>query len=365
MSRRASVAAPLLVLAGLSGLALACGREDGEAAAPLPAPASTGVGGDADASTDAPSTDAPSTAVGDAGAGDARPVGPVGCLSVVAAGHRTFPCSGITYDVEIPAPCAGGGCGVIVDVHGLTMSGDLEEKSTGLRAKAGARGFVVVQPTAASGLLGPSWAPGTDDAKVWAFLGDLRKALAIDAKRVHFTGFSQGGAMTWRMICAHADELASAAPVAAADGAALSGSFPPFALDCPFDARGKPAVEIPVLQMHGTRDGLVPFAKGVQQRDAVIAAWSLTRTTLVSTDGSHERTRYVSATGTTYEFLQHDWDVVPPLLPLLLRGHCIPGGQDQPGTGAPGQNLFFSCKPPNSVIWGDVVLQFFVDHPRP
>lgn len=313
----------------------------------------------------------PATPLDDGGAvdpADAGPplvVGPVGCVTSVAAGHHAFACAGVTYDVELSSTCARGGCGVIVDVHGLSMSAALQDKSTGLRAKASAQGFVVVQPTAPAGPLGPSWTPGADDAKVWAFLGELRRALAIDPKRVHFTGFSQGGAMTWRMVCAHAGELASAAPIAAANGTTLSGSVPPFALDCPFDGRASPAAEVPILQMHGTKDALVPFAKGLQQRDAAVAAWSLGAPVVVSSDALQERTRYVSPKGTAYEFLRHDGEVTPPLFPLLLRGHCVPGGADQPGAGAPGQTLFFSCKPPTGVAWGDVVLRFFQDHPRP
>lgn len=34
----------------------------------------------------------------------------------------------------------------------------------------------------------------------------------IDPMRIHMTGFSQGGALSWRFICDHADVLASVAP---------------------------------------------------------------------------------------------------------------------------------------------------------
>lgn len=288
---------------------------------------------------------------------DAGVVGPVGCMSDVSSGHHSFSCDSITYEVEIPASCTGGGCGVVFDVHGATMTAATEDRSTGLRATAGALGYVVVQPTAPLVFGTRSWTPSTDDAKVWTFVGQLRTALAIDPKKVHFTGFSQGGALTWRMLCAHADVLASVAPVAAADGMTAFS-------DCSFSG-GTPSQQIPVLQMHGTLDGLVPFSKGVQQRAAAIAAWSLVGPTTVNSDPKFSHTRYLSPTGTVFEFLQHDYVAPGSLLLVNLGGHCLPGGADLPPGGTPTTSLFFSCVPPNSFVWGQLLMAFFVAHPRP
>ncbi len=269
------------------------------------------------------------------------------------------------YRRQIPAACTTGGCGVVFDIHGLTMNAAGMEKSTGLRIIGSALNYVVVQPTAPSSLIGPSWTPITDDARVWAFAQQLFSALAINPKRIHFTGFSQGGAMTWRMVCAHADVLASAAPIAAADGKTLTGSSPPYKLDCPFDTTATPSRQVPILQMHATADGLVPFAKGQAQRDAALAAWALSSPTVVSSDPKHIHTRYTNASGTVYEFLQHDYVTPPPLVPIVLGGHCIPGGNDLAANAAIGQTMFFSCAPPNAFVWGQRVMQFFVAHPKP
>lgn len=290
---------------------------------------------------------------------------PVGCVTTVAAGHHALRCDGITWELEVSPACARGGCGLVVDVHGLTMNGNSQDKSTKLRSLGPPRGFVIAQPTAPSSALGPSWTPASDDPKVWAFLQQLRTALVIDPKRVHMTGFSQGGAMTWRMLCAHADVFASVAPIAAADAQSLSSNSPPFALDCPFTPARSPSREVPVLQMHGASDGLVPIAKGQQQRDAVVAAWNLGAPMVVSSDAQHTRTRYTSASGLVFEYLQHSYAVTTPYVPVPLAGHCIPGGDDLRANGALGQTMFFSCAPPNAFAWGQVVLQFFVDHPKP
>jgi poly(3-hydroxybutyrate) depolymerase len=292
-------------------------------------------------------------------------VGPVGCVSDISAGHHQFGCDGIEYDLEIPSECAAGGCGMVLDVHGLTMCADQQDKNTELRALGIQHGYVIVQPTAPSGPLGPSWTPVEDDEKIWVVLQQLRDALAIDRKRLHFTGFSQGGAMTWRFACKHADAFASVAPIAGANAKELSAVLPPFQLDCPFTLYDSPTVELAILHMHGTLDALVPFAKAEHQRDAAILAWNLTEVETVSSDAHHVWKRYRSPKGTVYEFLQHDYTATLGSLPVVIAGHCFPGGPDWNTNPSPGETLFFGCAPPNAFHWGQVVMKFFLDHPKP
>jgi len=253
------------------------------------------------------------------------------CVVDTNPGHHLFECDGIKYDLETPPICTGGGCGVVLDVHGLTMTADQEDKSTKLRVLGSGHGFVVVQPTAPRGLIGPSWTPVTDDAKVWAALGAVRAALKVDPERVHVTGFSQGGAMTLRLLCAHGDEIASAAPVAAADGRSLDGNVPPFRLD---------------------------------QRDAILAWLGTVTDSVVASDASFTRTRYASAAkGVVFEYVQHGYVVTPPILPVAIGGHCLPGGDDLRGQ-VSGESMFFSCAPPNGFVWGEILMDFFIAHPR-
>jgi polyhydroxybutyrate depolymerase len=197
-----------------------------------------------------------------------------------------------------------------------------------------------------------SWTPDTDDAKVWAMLQAALTQLQVDKKRVHFMGFSQGGWMTWRMLCAHADVFASVAPGAGCSFAGTEG--------CSFSAKQKPAVEVPVLYMHGTKDILQSFACGAQQRDAVVAGWKMSEVGVVSQDSKHLWTRYQSPKGTVFEFIQHDWAASS----FLLVGHCYPGSTDQSAK-LPGQIAGFGCKPPNAFAWGEAAMQFFVAHPKP
>ena len=354
LARTLSVTA--LVGVALTPLALACGSD-----APSP--------NDANEAADAASLDVgapPETP--EAGGMDVAtgPDGATGgpCVVDTNPGHHLFECDGIKYDLETPPICTGGGCGVVLDVHGLTMTADQEDKSTKLRVLGSGHGFVVVQPTAPRGLIGPSWTPVTDDAKVWAALGAVRAALKVDPERVHVTGFSQGGAMTLRLLCAHGDEIASAAPVAAADGRSLDGNVPPFRLDCPFDATTKPAAPRSILQMPGTLDALVPIDKGKLQRDAILAWLGTVTDSVVASDASFTRTRYASAAkGVVFEYVQHGYVVTPPILPVAIGGHCLPGGDDLRGQ-VSGESMFFSCAPPNGFVWGEILMDFFIAHPR-
>lgn len=284
----------------------------------------------------------------DAPAVDAGPPAPDGCFSATSAGHHAFDCDGIRYEVEVSSACALGGCGLIFDVHGATMDAAEEDANTNLRALGSAAGYVVVQPTAPRAAIGPSWDPARDDPRVFSFLELTMRAMRIDPDRVHFTGFSQGGFMTWRMLCQHADLFASVAPAAA-----CGTLFP----HCSFSGADRPSREIPVLYVHGRGDIIVSGCAAAQ-RDAVVAGWSMTMDTVVSMDADHTWSRWRSPSGTPFEFVDHDWSAYS----YLLRGHCLPGSTDI-GTDRFGTNGY-ACLDSNAVNWGQEVLAFFQAHPR-
>lgn len=282
-----------------------------------------------------------------------------GCVSDISAGEHTFACEGIAHDVSIPKQCLAFACGLIIDVHGATMSSRMEDKNTNLRALGREHGYVVVQPSAAGGF----WSAAADDAKVFAFANDVIAAFHLDARRIHMTGFSQGGYMTWRFVCAHSDWLASAAPAAAAGALAINMEG-----GCSFLDAERPSAELPLLYMHGTVDALVNFQGAITQRDAVRSAYETGAGKVVSEGDGHARTRYTSPRGVPFEFLEHDYASnsmigVPPLA-VAIKGHCYPGSDDFMVT-EPGQLMAFACEPPNAFTWGEEVIQFFIAHPRP
>lgn len=285
------------------------------------------------------------------------------CFPSPHAGHVAYACSGLTFDVEVPAACMDGGCGIILDVHGLTMSAAMEDANTGLRARGGSAGYVVVQPSANPAPPQASFSPTDDDPKIFDFLERAIAVYHIDPKRVHMTGFSQGGYMTWRFLCAHADVFASVAPGA---GATNCPQFMP-TQSCSFTGNEVPSQVIPVLYMHGTQDtNYVPYSCSGPQIDAMVSAWGLTANGVIASSSTYRRSRWSNASGPVLEFLSHDYSSnaqVPLVSQTKLLGHCYPGSTD-PGN-QPGQLFSFKCDQTASFNWGEEVVAFFQAHPRP
>jgi poly(3-hydroxybutyrate) depolymerase len=270
---------------------------------------------------------------------------PMGCITEIAAGTKVFTCEGLKYDVTVPDACTKAGCGLVLDVHGATMSGKMEDNNTNMRALGAKYGYVIVQPNATPAPPSSSWSPATDDPKVFAFLESAIATYGIDKNRVHMTGFSQGGMMTSRFLCKHADVFASVAPAAGTG--------------CTFKGSDTPSREVPVLYIHGETDALVSFSQGTAQRDAAVSAWKLGAETTVSSDANYKWTRRTSAAGTVFEFISHKYEASS----FVLKGHCYPGSKDLKG-GEPGQLFGFGCEGTNAFIWGEEVMKFFRDHPR-
>lgn len=256
------------------------------------------------------------------------------CAPARAAGHQTFGCpDGVTADVEASAACVDGGCGVIVDVHGYTMSADVQDEHTRMRALGPARGYVIVQPTAPG--VPASWGLGERDDVVWELLEATIEVFDADPDRIHVTGFSQGGMMTYRQLCAHADRLASVAPVAG--GGCFDGATP--------------SVEVPILYIHGHYDSIVSWATvAVPQRERVLATWDFGEPAIVSDTARHRGTRWETPTGTPFEMWEHDYSTGD----LVLAGHCLPGPDD---------NKTFRCDA-SEFDETALILDFFDAHPR-
>lgn len=273
-----------------------------------------------------------------------------GCLDAadLTAGHHEIDCDGgIAYDVEIPSGCEDGGCGLVVDLHGYTMTGDSEDENTGMRALGQTYGYVVIQPTApADAFSFPSWDQNAHADLVYAFTADLANLLGVDGTKIHAMGFSQGGGMTFRLLCDHADFFASGAPIGALHG-------------CDFSP-GHPSEEIDILQVHGHADAVVSFGNvAVPQRNQALAAFDYGPPSVIEQDGGHTATRYSTPSGTDFEFWEHDYQTDAVVAFVALHGHCVPGGNDFDGTPAG-----YSCIDEGTFVFGALAMQFFIDHPK-
>ena len=155
-------------------------------------------------------------------------------------------------------------------------------------------------------------------------------------------GFSQGGGITWLLLCHHADFFASVAPLAGIEGCAL--------------ARDElPSEEIDVLIVHGRTDRVVPYSTSERHKDLLLEAWPFGLGFKLEEDAEHIAWRWTTATGTVLELWAHDYEANG----YVLGGHCFPGSQQLSGSALP-----FGCKNEGTFVLGEIVMRFFQDHPK-
>jgi polyhydroxybutyrate depolymerase len=155
--------------------------------------------------------------------------------------------------VHVPkaAPPGGGRRPLVLVLPGANMTGADMAHYTGYSRLADLKDFLVAYPTASG--TRPFWNVSTTQAGkpddvaylrhvIGALTGDTGCA---DPARVGVTGVSNGGGMSALLACRAADLLAAAAPVA--------GGYSTLP-DC------EPARPLPVLEIHGLRDTVVPYA---------------------------------------------------------------------------------------------------------
>lgn len=195
------------------------------------------------------------------------------------------------------------------------------------------RGWVEIYPEGIDkqwndGRTGPDGNPlrGEDDLGfLRAMLDQLVAEGLVDARRIYFTGASNGGAMTLRMICQAPDLVA---------GAAVVIMNQPVGLDCP---AGPP---VPLMFIHGTSDPLVPYdggpitVLGKQDRGSVLpAAETVARYAIRNRCGAWEEieiTDHYPDDGTRVR--QHVYrDCAAPLTQFIIDGggHTWAGNKDR------------------------------------
>lgn len=159
---------------------------------------------------------------------------------------------------------------LVLNYHGYGSNALDQMKYGDFRPLADRDGFLVVHPM---GLIEygnrhwnvAGWIPGsrTDDV---AFTDKLITAIAqqytIDASRVYATGMSNGGFMSFLLACQLSSKIAA---IASVTGSMTHQTY----LTC------NPQHAMPVMQIHGTADEVVPYAGAIWTRgiDTVIQYW--------------------------------------------------------------------------------------------
>lgn len=190
-----------------------------------------------------------------------------GCTPPGAGDHLLAPVDRRAPVLLHVPPHARAGMALVLALPGAGQTARDFAQYTGYSQLADRRGFVVAYPTATGKR--PFWnmsgaVPGKPDdvAYLRRVIPVVVKAACADARRVGVTGVSNGGGMSARMACDAADLIAAAAPVAGG-----YGTLP----DC------RPSRPVPVLEIHGTDDRIVPYGgKGPKGSGAVpsfLAQW--------------------------------------------------------------------------------------------
>ena len=161
------------------------------------------------------------------------------------------------YRLYVPRAYAGSTRAVplLLNLHGYASNNVDQEQYGDFRAIADTANFLVVHP---NGTLDPTnkryWntftAPNSGGPNDVAFLAALIDTLSakyrIDANRVYSTGMSNGGFMSYELACQLSGRVAA---IASVTGSMISSRL----ADCASTRA------VPVLEIHGTADGTVPY----------------------------------------------------------------------------------------------------------
>jgi len=269
------------------------------------------------------------------------------CITDVTAGDHSFTCMGLTFLVLVDDTCTKFACGLIFDIHGATMSGAQMRDNTLLYKIAPSKGYIVVNPSATASNTGGTWDLTNDPPKVADFFDRMIKAFHIDPDRIHVDGFSQGSAMTFWFLCNRNSVLASAAPVSGAtDVSCMTDSWKP---------------RVSIFYENGTKDQASTIDSSRMMVQSIETQLMLKGGDKIAGDGMYTRTHWTGDGGMEFDYLEHDYGGQP-----VLDGHCIPGGVDVSGMGTNnfGLNATTCTTGTITINWGELALQWFIDHPR-
>ncbi|MDR3545282.1 MAG: PHB depolymerase family esterase [Candidatus Limnocylindrales bacterium] len=249
---------------------------------------------------------------------------------------------------------------LVIALHGGGSTPASVDRLTGMYALADREGFVLAVPRG----IGGHWDDGRPDAPFRVRIGDVDDVGFLDALidhvagggpinqgRVYVTGMSNGASMAGRLAVERAHRIAAIGQVA--------GTASPDVV-----AHGHPACPVPVLQIHGTADPLVPYEGGTvrgplgRRRGVVLGveAWlafwvarnGATADPVVSSLGTDTTIRSWHGTSSGSDVIAYR---------IGAGGHTWPGGPQYLPSPLIGKTTrTFSA---SEVIW-----RFFADHQR-
>ncbi len=157
-----------------------------------------------------------------------------------------------SYTPDTPMP-------LVVLLHSFGATGAIQEAYFQLQPLAEERGFLYAHPDGTVNTIGRQFwnatdaccgfgAPVDDSAFLLALIDKVEAEFNVDPKRIYLVGHSNGGFMSHRMACDHADRIAAIVSLAGATFADVE--------DC------DPSEPVSVLQIHGTDDETIRYDGG-------------------------------------------------------------------------------------------------------
>ena len=291
-------------------------------------------------------------------------------LAIIASGCNHHP----TSSVDADSTCAGFATGpiggdrpvevhvppgydctptpLVIMLHGYSASGPIEEAYLQVKPVADARNFLYAYPDGMIDSRGYHFWNATDaccnfdgstvddSAYLSQLVVEIGQHYNVDPARVFFMGHSNGGFMSYRMACDHADQIAAIASLAGAMWNDVS--------------RCKPTTTVATLEIHGTADTTIKFAGGLEGSHAYPGAQT-TVTDWATLDGC------TTTADTSPPPLDLDTSVAGAETTITTYASgCRPGGGGVLWTMTGSEHI-----PPLSSQFAADVIDFLLSHPKP
>ena len=257
------------------------------------------------------------------------------------------------YDPALPAP-------LLIVLHGYSSSGPEHDTYFQVGDEAARRGYLYAYPDGTRDRDGNRFwdatdaccdfdGSGVDDrAYLSGLIEEIQASFAVDPKRIHLIGHSNGGFMSYAMACAHADQIAAIVSLAGATFADPT--------DC------APTMPVAVAEVHGTADDTITYPGGTLDlgpgrttaaypgAEATVATWAT----------------YDGCTGSSVVDEKVDVDAGlgsadgPAETTVTRWTGCRPGGAAELWTIPDGGHF-----PNIAEAFATAVLDFFESHPKP
>jgi poly(3-hydroxybutyrate) depolymerase len=228
-------------------------------------------------------------------------------------------CEGIEYEISAPNKCPERGCGLILEVPGHYQRATTYRDASRLHIKGPEAGYIVVHPETPD----RDWEGMEPFGELYRFIQAAKQQWPVDPERIHMTGFSQGGFISWYFACKYPGLLKSIAPIA-------------------YHSRDycTDLTSVRSLYIHGQHDNIVPIEEGTRR---TLDLFNAVKGTLITEDQLHSQIRLENAAGNSMIYIEHGYKST------LLNGHCIP---------AVGRSIY-TCSNNSRFDIAELVLDFF------